>query len=97
MPCAWMAIIEIAFSVATEPMIDFTCGARQAETAEAGDFDFDQIAILGAVAHDSASTCSSSPRFSIGMMRTAAVGRCAEDAERGVACASSRTLMMRAV
>ena len=50
MPWAWMAIIEIAFSERDGTDDRKHLGARQAETAEAGDLDFDQIAVLGVAA-----------------------------------------------
>ena len=44
-------------------------GARQAEAAHAGDFDFDQIAVLGLFGEIGIDDLISSPRFSIGMIR----------------------------
>ena len=79
-----MAIIETAFSLASEPTTETILALRQAVAGGAPDLDFDEIAFAGAVAELSGATSNSGLPRSTGIDAQRAVGDRAEHAERGV-------------
>ena len=87
MSCAWMAIIETAFSLVSEPSTAITFAARQAVAAGRALLDLDEVAGLAPL-RSPRSTISSGCRRSTGSIRSVPSWRDAQHAEHGLALRS---------